>query len=251
MGENYSCVENTAMPLRYRGFFTMAVLLFIIWLFPLQVHAEVVYENENGYKAILEDNVGRLSESEQTKLIDTMKPITEYGNVALVLQSDFEYGGYLYSQEYVDKQWGTESGTLVLIDLEDNSLYIHNSGYIRKNISDETSRKMRYPLEDYIDSGDYYTCFVQALTQIGDMLAKGKVNKPMKHITYALLALVIAMFIMYYVVNLSMKKYSVSEDEWQKSISVKQDIYNFSEHYLHETKKYVPGSGKWDSERIE
>ena len=77
------------------------------------------------------------------------------------------------------------------------------------------------------------------------MLTENVIANPIKSVSYALLALVTAMVVMYSVVDSSMRKHVVSEDEWFKSISIKQDIYNFSEHYLHEDKRYVPGSSKY------
>jgi len=50
---------------------------------------------------------------------------------------------------------------------------------------------------------------------------------------------------MYFVVNRSRKKHVIVETDWLEGVTAEQDILDFHEHLLHETKKLVPGSSKY------
>lgn len=245
MRKNVRGIKRNSILFCGRAFCFLAFIIGVFCLFPLQAKAQVVYENENGYQAIIEDDWGILAENEISKLVDTLKPITEYGNATIIIRSEFEDGARMYAEEYVDVQYGGESGTVMLIDPRKNRLEIQNSGYIHEHIDANRCLDLIFEYDDYVESEKYFTCFVMVLNKMSVILADDEVAGPIKSVCYVLLALITAMVVMYLVVDSSMKKHVVSEDEWLESISAKQDIYNFSEHYLHENKKYVPGSSKY------
>ena len=228
-----------------KGLFALVVML-MLWQMPLQAKAQDVYRNTNEYRAIIEDKKGALSETEIEKLTEVMKPITEYAHIALIIENKPARGGYFYAQDYAETQWGPHSkGIVVLVDMRYEPLYMHTTGTIGEIITTGRNEALAEEFEKYSISGEYYTCALKTLEQLGAILSEQKIVTPMKYIGYLLLALITSMIIMYHVVNQSMKKHVSEEMDWLEGVAVKQDIYNFSEHYLHETKKYVPGSSKW------
>lgn len=245
MCKNAREIKSTSNLFWSKSFCLFTFLIGMFFLFPLRSNAQVVYENENGYQAIIEDDFGILTETEMSKLVDTMKDITKYGNAIIIIRSEFEYGAYGYAREYADTQFGVESGAVLLIDTEDKELEIQTRGDICGHINDNRCWELSLEYEDYVESEKYFTCLFMLLEKMNVILADSEVANPIKSVCYILLALITAMIVMYSVVDSSMKKHVVSEDEWLESISLKQDIYNFSEHYLYENKKYVPGSSKY------
>ena len=54
-----------------------------VLLFPSNdVFAQVLYESTNGYEVVIDDEAELLTDDEEARLLQSMKPITEYGNVA-------------------------------------------------------------------------------------------------------------------------------------------------------------------------
>lgn len=245
MHKNVREIRSNSIRLLSRLFCFFIFVIGILWLPPLQAKAVMVHESESGYQALIIDQAGILTESETTRIAELMKPITEYGHITVLIGSEFASASILYAEEYGRNKWGGESGTAILIDPKEKVFDIYNNGYIRRNIGETARKNLVYEYGEYVDEGEYVTCLVMVLDKMNVMLTENVIANPIKSFSYALLALVTAMVVMYSVVDSSMRKHVVSEDEWLRSISIKQDIYNFSEHYLHEDKKYVPGSSKY------
>lgn len=228
-----------------KRFIVAVVCMWMLVLLPLQVHATTVYEHENGYQAIILDQDNVLSETHISKLTAKMKPITAYGNVALIIGTDYEDSAYTYPQDYISQQWGQESAIVLAVDWKEKELGYDSEGALRCYISDSQAKVWQYEQEDYLDSEDYYICLAGVLEKINETLEEIQDTGSLKYIAFAMLSLIVAMVIMYYVVNRSMKKHVIVETDWLEGVTAKQDILNFAEHYLRETKRYIPGNGKY------
>lgn len=83
----------------------------------------VFYTSASGYKVIIQDEVGLLSESEKLALIDVMKPIADqYGNACFV-STNSNTSISTYTKEYLKNTFGlNESSTLFVINMyQENS----------------------------------------------------------------------------------------------------------------------------------
>lgn len=228
-----------------KGFLATAICMWMLLLLPLQVHATTVYENENGYQAIIVDEDKVLSELQTSKLTDKMKPITEYGNVAVIIKTDYQYSAYTYPQEYILEQWGNESAIALAVDWKEKEFGYDSEGALRRYISDDKANTWRYEERKYLDTDDYYICLAGMLEKIYGALEEKQNTGSLSDIGLILVALIIAMLVMYFVVNRSMKKHVIVETDWLEGVTAEQDILDFHEHLLHETKKLVPGSSKY------
>ena len=108
--------------MRKRIIFLSALLVIcvsIMTIFSVSVSANESYNNPaNGYEAVIEDDAGLLTESEEQMLLEQMKLITEYGNVMF---KSIDYNGSStesYIRSLYKDRYGSESGTIFLIDMD-------------------------------------------------------------------------------------------------------------------------------------
>lgn len=226
----------------------MAVIA-IFFCFAWNVIAEAatttpLYTNqETGYEVVIEDNADLLSDSEEKQLLDRMKPVTEYGNIAFVT---IDYNIYSstknYAQHYTDEHFGNESCVLFLIDMDEHEIYIDTKGAMRKWITSAHAYTITDNVYTYASSGDYYGCGYRAFEQIHTLLEGGRIAQPMKYISNVLLAIIIAMLINYFLVMTFSKKHKASTNELMSGIYRKVDILHPQATFSNQTKKYVPRS---------
>lgn len=158
--------------------------------------ANLVYRNEEtGYSARVEDSADLLTEEEEADLIEVMKGITSYGNVAF--KSAYAYTEFTekYAREYYKSVFGTDSGTLFLIDMRNRMLWIHSDGAIYKSITKDMAEVITDNVYREASKENYYACASKAFRQIKSILDGEKIAKPMKYISNALWAMVLAMLV--------------------------------------------------------
>ena len=72
-----------------------------------------VYTNpQTGYSIYIEDGEDLLTDSEETALIEDMKPVTEFGNAGFITCENNAQSTSSYSSQKYAALFGTESGSL-------------------------------------------------------------------------------------------------------------------------------------------
>ena len=95
-----------------------------------------VYTNpDTGYVIYIADEENLLTDSEETQLVENMKPITEYGNAGFVSCENNSVSTKQYAEQRYSSVFGSESGTLLLIDMGMREFYIRNNGEVSKIIT--------------------------------------------------------------------------------------------------------------------
>ncbi len=216
-------------------------------LFPLGVYAEsqeaALWENpDTGYRIVLEDDAQLLDRKEQEELAAAMRTVTAYGNAAFKSISANAYSAASFADDYYHGLFGTESGTLFLIDMDNRELYLFSDGAIYRTIGKSYADTITDNVYRYASDGDYYLCASRAFEQIGAVLAGEKIAQPMKYISNALLAFILAALLNYFLARSLSRSSKPGTGEILGSISTRFDFQNPRKILTSQTKVYDPPS---------
>ncbi|MBQ6843444.1 MAG: TPM domain-containing protein [Agathobacter sp.] len=203
----------------------------------------VTYIQDSGYGVYIEDNANLLTLSEENDLRKTMEPITAHGNVVfLSIDDNPNYSAEDYAEDYGYAHFGTASYIIVLIDMDYREICVYSDGAIYKTVTSAYARSITDNIYRYASDGDYYNCAYHAFDQINTLLEGKRIAQPMKYISNALLAIVLALLINYFIVMHVSRSVKASNAELLNGIYTKVDINNPRTEFLHQTKKYSPQS---------
>ena len=137
------------------------------------------YNPDTGFVVVINDEADLLTDSEQSSLRKIMTEITEYGNVAV---ATINYNPYSSTEEYIryyyGKNFGTESGTVFVIDMYYRNIWIYSDGAIYKTITKSYANTITDNVYTYASDEEYYVCCAEALEQILTLLVM-KIAQPM------------------------------------------------------------------------
>lgn len=233
---------------------SLILLLTGCFCFSQAVHAEtedefqasgpIVWENpETGYKVLLEDDAQLLSPENRTQLATEMQQITAYGNVAFKSISYNSYSASFYAGDFYHDAFGQSSGALFLIDMDNREIYIFSDGAVYKTITASYANTITDNVYSYASRGDYYGCASNAYQQIHSLLNGRKIVQPMKYINNALLALIFAALINYFLAKLlSASTAKPSSSEILSSISTKFTFSHPRKRQTSQDKAFAPRS---------
>ena len=160
------------------------------------------YTNPNtNYQVFIDDNSNLLTDQEEAKLLDTMKPLTAYGGIAFVSKDVEGSSAESYAREVAYKYFSGESGTVFLIDMGNRKIYMYSTGKNSKIITSGKSLSITDNVYSYAKSGDYFKCANEAFSQAGALLRGERIAEPMKYISNALIAIIVSLIIMYFIVK--------------------------------------------------
>ena len=190
----------------------------------------------------LDDGAGLLTEEEEGNLKKTMQQILPYGGCAFVTTSDNYETASDYARSRYRDYFGTASGVLFLIDMNNRRIEIFSDGAIYRVITKNYANTITDNVYTYAKSGDYYTCANEAFLQIRTLLAGGRITQPMKYICNALIALIAAFLLQFAFVRSFSKTRKASRSEILGAAKVRFQLRNVNATYLGRTKEYSPVS---------
>ena len=139
--------------------------------------------------------------------------------------------------------FGTDSGTLFVIDMDQRNIWIHSDGAVYEVITTAYANTITDNVYRYASKGDYYGCASEAFRQIHELLRGRRIAQPMKYISNALLALILALLVNYGLVIGFTRLRKPKKEEILASIHRRFDYRNLHAVYTHQTKIYDPVSG--------
>ena len=161
-----------------------------------------VYTNpDTGYVIYIADEENLLTDSEETQLVENMKPITQYGNAGFVSCENNSVSTKQYAEQRYSSVFGSESGTLLLIDMGMREFYIRNNGAISKIITTAYSNTISDNIYKYASDRYYYKFASLCFMQETELLRGGKIAQPMRYISAALLALILGLLLNYLILR--------------------------------------------------
>ena len=203
-----------------------------------------VYTNsETGYSVIIEDDASLLSNDEKIQLAETMKDITPYGSVAF---KSISYNPYSSTSSFVEKYYhslfGTGSGTVFLIDMDNRNIWIYSDGSIYSTITTAYANVITDNVYTYASDRDYFSCANKAFIQEAALLQGRRISQPMKYISNALLAIAIAILINYFIVRQTSRVRKASDNEIVNGVFANNAFNNVSVNFIRQTRTYSPRS---------
>ena len=197
---------------------------------------------ETGYCVILEDDADLLSQEEEAQLASQMQEITDYGNALFKTISYNNFSASYFAEDYYHGQFGAESGTLFLIDMGNRELYIFSDGAVYKTITKAYAATITDNIYRYASDQDYYLCASTAFDQIHTLLSGRRIAQPMKYISNALLALILAALINYFIVRLLSTSSKPDKREILNSVYAKFAFSDAQKKLTKQSKVYHPRS---------
>lgn len=158
----------------------------------------LVYINpDTSYGVWIADDAHLLEEEEAQALAALMQDITVYGNVLFKTTDSNAADTASYAGEYYRKQVGTDSGILFLIDMDNRMIWIHSDGAVYRVITKSYANTITDNVYRYASDGDYYQCAAQAYDQVLTLLEGNRIAQPMKYLSNAFLAVILALLLNY------------------------------------------------------
>lgn len=214
----------------------LTICLLVFLLFPLEGKAA------GNYKVILEDDADLLSPEEEAALKEDMQGISEYGNVAFKSVQVNSSNTDAFAERYYYSTFGTESGIVFIIDMDNRNIWIESDGAIEKRIDKDYAEVITDNIYRYATEGDYYECGRQAYVQILTLLDGGRIAQPMKYICNGLLAISLALIINFLIMRAQASSRGVSMNARMDAAYHYCDLEDSKIVFLHKTKVYSPRS---------
>lgn len=197
---------------------------------------------ETGYISVIEDDAGLLTKEEKEQLALIMRKITAYGNVAFNTIDYNDYQASYYAEKHYHELFDTESGTLFLIDMDNREIYLFSDGAIYHTVTKSYAYTITDNVYSYASDEDYYSCAQRAFEQELRLLQGQKIAQPMKYISNALLALLLAALINYFLVRILSTTPKPKSADVLHAASTKFAFHNSIKTKTGQTKKYSPQS---------
>lgn len=207
--------------------------------------SEVTEETIGDFKLIIEDEANLLTPEEIEKLHDKMTTLTEWGNVAFktIPVGGNNYGSTSsFADAYYHEKFGTESGSVFIIDMDKRMIYIFSDGYNYTIINDGKAEIITDNIYQYASREDYYTCAYTAFDQMSTLLDGGKILEPMRHISNIVVSIVLAFFINFLIVAKSTKIKKADETDIIGNCDVAVEANNITGRKTGTHRVYSPQS---------
>lgn len=151
---------------------------------------EAQYTNpETGYDAVICDELDLLSNSEEAALIEDMKPLTDYGNVAYWTTDEYTSNEIDQARQARYSLFEYDSAVIFSVNMNVRKLTIQAYGDMLKSITPSVARSVTNNVKNYATNREYYECAKNAFEQMHQVLQGESIAEPMKYTSYAVIAL--------------------------------------------------------------
>ena len=192
---------------------------------------------DTSYQVFIEDKADLLIDEDENNLAVRMKQLTDHGGVAFV--STIDTGG-LATKEYARQKcyefFGGDSGSVFLIDMQNRIIYIFSNGKIYETITNEKATIITDNIYKHAKKGDYYKCAISAFEQELTLLGGGRIARPMKYISNALIAIVAGLLINYFIVRSARKSKAKYNAALIGAVKTRFEIKNYKPELIRTTK---------------
>ena len=235
----------------------ITVLLTVLLTLPVMAEVNndyIVNSQEEGYiiatndvshcYVIIEDCAGLFEADELNYLIPYLNDCALEGEVALVTIDYNDVGSaYDYARRWYAENFGSNtSGIVFLIDMDNRELRMYSEGSYSYILNTGKQNIITDNIYRYATNGDYVTCAERGFTQMADVLSGKKIASPMKYLSNACLAILIALIVNYFIVVKASKTAVPMRGELRKGLKSRYSFTNKNAVYTHTTKEYSPRS---------
>ena len=125
---------------------------------------------------------------------EEIKPLTKYGHTAFITTANNTSSVEYFADSYYHSHFGTQSGTIFIIDMSNREIYIFSDGTNYRTVT----KSKAYSITDntYRDATnkEYYRCASRTFKQIYTILDGGKIAEPMRYTSNIFIAITLAFF---------------------------------------------------------
>lgn len=195
-----------------RKIISVLLALLLAGMMPLTMAAgEDVRETnaETGYTLVIHDEGGLVDSAEMDSLVEAMQPILQYANVGFLTYPSSGDGGNpaTKAQRWGDSTFGSNSRfTVFIIDMNTRHLDIYASRPLSGVLTSAEENSIADNVYRYASRGDYAGCARETFRQIEKVLKGEKIATPMKYISNALLAIIMAILAAFLLISGWIKK---------------------------------------------
>lgn len=219
----------------------ITLTLLCLTLFMTNVSICYAAENPDGsYRVVMDDGADLLTESQEEELTEIMQKITDYGNVAFLSVTENSLSAEDYARSSYKTLFGTDSGTLFLIDMDNRMLWIHSDGAIYGVVTTAYAETITDNVYRYASDEEYYECAKEVYREIFALLQGQKIAQPMKYISNTLLAMILALLINFGLVCYFTRLKKPSEADVLRIIDKRLECTKPTATFTHKTKRYDP-----------
>ena len=179
-----------------------AVLLSLLLMFVLITPVFAATD----YTVVIDDREDLLTEEEEASLKVKMENITKWGNAAFITCSNYSRETSAYAKEVYRSLFGTSSGTLFMIDMGQRNIWIFSDGAVYRIVTKAYANTITDNVYRLASQEKYYECAYDAFDQIETLLIGGRISQPMKYISNALIAIILALVINFFVLRIQRRE---------------------------------------------
>lgn len=152
------------------------------------------------YRFLIDDKAGLLTEEQHEALKSQYSELLEHVHVAFVTTDKGSSSTRLYAAAYVNREFPIGKGPAVifLIDMANRYIYVYANQQGLSIVTEADARAITDNIYKLASNGDYYGCAQEAFSQILALCKKERIDRPVKHVTNALIAVVAGILITFY-----------------------------------------------------
>ena len=226
---------------------TILLCMLAVLFAEADAYADVNLMGNNGYDVIIEDNADLLDDEEEEKLAQKMFDITKYGNVAFVSNEEYCSSTSYFAETAYRRLFGTDSGTIFVIDMYNREIYIFSDGKIYDTITVSYANTITDNTYKFATKAKYYECAEEVFDEIYTLLGGHRIAQPMKYISNILIAIIVAFIINYFIVKSSLSNSRVNRNKLMSGMAHYCSIQNVQKYFSYQTKVFDPPSSSGHS----
>lgn len=242
----HNCRTQHITKVKY-AIFALVITLFAVFQITPAYAAVSKANSDTDYKMIIDDQAGYFSDDEIDSLTDVMNQITAYSNVAVLTTESHSYSSTSrLAEAYSDDNFGSHANRIVfVIDRDLNEIYLDTGGKTQRTINSARATSITDNTYVYATASygrDYYTCAYKTMEQVLTLLEGGRIAEPMRYTCSALLAIILALIINYFIVMFYSRSRKESANAIISGIYANANVVNPNPVFIRQTRHYSPPS---------
>ena len=150
-----------------------------------------------GFEAVVLDDLGLLSKSEREKLLEDMKPLLKFGNIAFWTTNEYTSQEVKQAQQKRRSLFELESASILVINMNVRRISIQSYGEMYDVITTTRANEITNYVRNYGTRGEYYDLARIAFGQMEQLMRGNRIARPMKHFSNACIALMAGLIVMF------------------------------------------------------
>lgn len=201
------------------------------------------YDNdESGYFYFIDDGADLFDEAEEDSIYDKLFELSDIGNIGVVTLDSNPYGNIsTYTYEYNKEYFAYQDTAIFFIDMDTRQISVSGNGALEGRLKPYYT-SITDNVYTYAMNADYAGCALAALDQIGAILSGGRIAQPMKYLSNALLSIIIALVLSYFIARNASRTAKASNKEVRSGLFSKFNFNNPVAKHVSTTREYSPRS---------